>query len=71
MDIEHSKHALYRLSGGRPQIGYDAREGLADSVAAAQVAPSSPSSELLPFPLVSLPLAVLEERGRVREALHD
>ena len=68
----------YRLSRGRPQIGGDARERLADSVAPAQVAPSSSSPtasaaacELLPPPLVGLPLAELEERGRVREALHD
>ena len=63
----------YRLSGGRPQIGGDARERLADSVAPAQVAPSSSAAacEFLPPPLVGLPLAELEERGRVREALHD
>ena len=63
----------YRLSRGRPQIGGDARERLADSVAPAQVAPSSSptAGEFLPPPLVGLPLAELEQRGRVREALHD
>ena len=62
----------YRLSGGRPQIGDDAGERLADPAAPAQVAPApSAACELLPPPLVGLPLAELEERGRVREALHD
>ena len=63
----------YRLSGGRPQIGDDAGERLADPAAPAQVAPapSSPACELLSPPLVGLPLAELEERGRVRETLHD
>ena len=63
------------MPGGRPQIGDDAVERLADPVAPAQVSPSSSSTasaaELLPPPLVRLPLTELEQRGRVREALHD
>ena len=61
----------HRLTGGRPEVGDDTREGLADPVAAAQVSPAAPAVQLLPPPVVGLALAELEECGRVREALHD